>query len=89
MGKKKPEVGRIKNFEYAMGEIEAAFEDVKSDMPELSDEDIYHDVCLAVMLDCTPTVKHSLARSFLGWDPEDDAELYFLHNIPLSSDEPL
>lgn len=79
------EQGRIITFEDAMGEIEAGFEDVKADHPNLSDDDIYHDLTLNVMMDCSPRVRHSLARSFLGWDPEEDGDLYDRHNIPRKS----
>lgn len=70
-----------------MAEIEAGVVDVKADYPDLSDDDIYHDLALNVMYDCTPAVRHSVARSFLGWDSEEDMDLYVRHDIPLSSDE--
>lgn len=71
-----------KTFDEAIEAIEAAIKDVAADYPDLSYDDAAHDLTINLFMDCPPTVRHELARSYLGWDPEDDRDLYERHNIP-------
>jgi hypothetical protein len=78
-----PEAWEHTTYESAMEAIEASVGDVKADYPDLSDDDVYHDLAINTLPLCSPRARHQLARSFLGWDPVEDRDLYINHNIPL------
>lgn len=78
-----PEMWEHTTFESAMAAIEGSVADVRGDHPDLSDDDIYHELTLSTLPQCSPKVRHQLARSFLGWSPVEDKDLYINHSIPL------
>lgn len=72
------------SFEEVADAIEAGVQDCLADNPggEVSEDDAAHDIAISLMTQCPPSVKYEIAISYLGWDPEGDADLFERHNVP-------
>ena len=74
-------------YEETITEIEtSAHVAVIESEGELGFEDAAHEIAISYAAglaeDLPAEVRHDIARCYLGWDPEDDADLYDRHNIP-------
>lgn len=70
------------SYEEAIQEIEAGVQDCIGDNPDASEDDAAHDIAVNYLHQCDPPTRHELARCYLGWDPENDRDLYDRHDIP-------
>jgi hypothetical protein len=72
------------SFEEVADAIEAGVQDCLADNPggEVSGDDAAHDIAISLMTQCPPGVKYEIAISYLGWDPEEDSDLFKQHSIP-------
>lgn len=54
-----------------------------SENPDTGEEDAAHDIAISLFSVMSPSVRHEIARGFLGWSPVDDRDLYVNNNVPL------
>lgn len=81
----KKEAGPVTTYEEVMEDIATGIRDTIGDNPDVSVCDAAHDIAVNQFFrsDIPDDVKQDLARCYLGWDPEDDTDLYERHRIPL------
>lgn len=72
------------SYEEVVAEIEAGVRDTigDDDPGNVGADDAAHEIAVNYLSRCDPATRHLLARCFLGWDPEEDRDLYVKHDIP-------
>jgi hypothetical protein len=69
-------------YEEAIRDVDAMAAQVILENPEVSEDDAKHELATSFLYMCPPEVQHDIARSYLGWDPVGDADLYDTYQIP-------
>jgi len=67
-----------------IAQIEAGVEDTLADNPEVGRDDAAHDIAvnlISMYASEEPEACAVVARCYLGWDPEGDADLYAEHRL--------